>query len=1112
MGLLDYGIFEAKEDGESMAKEKNWFKEICPELADTELYGQLSKRAEADHAFLTSVEKLCYDGVVLSKDVIRFFPTFTLHDGTHIKGVCRWMAQLLGRHLDDLTAEEAAMLLLAACWHDSGMCMKDEQRAQFEEELRAEERPEDWKRYFHRHPGDEVMYSKSRGLKEEERRTFMDGLLRRFIRENHPARACGTMEDWPDALLRHGLQKDALASLCRSHGEKLESSYGTAVNCDLNLCVVLLRLAAALDYDASRTPDVLFHQLGLDEPETAEQVHSRKSWLRTGAGGFGEISERAIPYTACFETPQLEHDVVSYLNWLQGELLICGEFLASFAGRWQTLPLPQKIVQNITRKGYKAGGFQLTMDQDRVLKLLTGRALYSDPGVLVRELLQNAVDAVLMRRRVDPRFGEKDGKIVIRTWTEGSECWFRIEDNGVGMDEHILMDYFLKVGRSYYTSDEFRAALLHEVRNTGFQPTSRFGIGILSCFMSDSKNTVEVETRYYSSETGRANPVLRLQVTGLHGYYILTEPTRDNPGEKLHRPTAQNCGADGYLRGVGTTICTRVNLFNLGGMQSIKELVDKYLCYPEVKVEYYGEEGHVSYPTQEELMAVIHRLSGDNPTEPTPHIHPLSDELFQKLNWQLPGARWSEKPALVLRYYALDQLSDTGRVLGVAIRAELQVSVAFDPLIIDGETYELEIEVTTKRVDGTNANALSFTVSTANDALNTMGNSFEQIFDAKARLLSQEFRDDFPDIIDPENVDEIFAEYYFFEEIPTELRREIEELRKLARSVRRYKEILKSGTIILSSAELTTMLSQDERWILSCVRQQRDILRTSKENGDVPLTVTAFNGILADTENLLGKNDSYLGVALLLRGEQVPEVNLARDSILALPLDLACDLSMTAGLLPGMSYPWNGPPEAIGLTHFVTLPSTAYWELLRQHPDWEGKMKLGRYTLAELERQHQEAGDDKKVEITLSAFHRTLPDMLFLSTLRRRFSLIKDMSSMSNPTLIGKRDEPELNDFPPCLFFHPKSEDAPFAMINSYGFINYYNLEHPFSQWLIQQHESLQEKVPEQYQLILEAMILGKGADTIRVELNSIMKNLCSFPGNPFTVPERLELKESDFC
>ena len=52
---------------------------------------------------------------MLAKDVIRFFPTFTLHDSTHIAGVCRWMVRLLGDWAAELNAQDAALLMVTAC-------------------------------------------------------------------------------------------------------------------------------------------------------------------------------------------------------------------------------------------------------------------------------------------------------------------------------------------------------------------------------------------------------------------------------------------------------------------------------------------------------------------------------------------------------------------------------------------------------------------------------------------------------------------------------------------------------------------------------------------------------------------------------------------------------------------------------------------------------------------------------------------------------------------------------------------------------------------------------------------------------------------------------------
>ena len=62
------------------------FREKCPEIAGTDLWKIFEKKAGDDHEFIAAVGEICYDGVILSKDVIRFFPIFTLHDGTHLAG------------------------------------------------------------------------------------------------------------------------------------------------------------------------------------------------------------------------------------------------------------------------------------------------------------------------------------------------------------------------------------------------------------------------------------------------------------------------------------------------------------------------------------------------------------------------------------------------------------------------------------------------------------------------------------------------------------------------------------------------------------------------------------------------------------------------------------------------------------------------------------------------------------------------------------------------------------------------------------------------------------------------------------------------------------------
>ncbi len=309
---------------------------------------------------------------------------------------------------------------------------------------------------------------------------------------------------------------------------------------------------------------------------------------------------------------------------------------------------------NIERDGYDAGDFHITMDQDRVLELLTGENLYDDAGVFVRELVQNSIDAVLARRELDKSFGADAGEIHIYSWQDGDYDWFRIEDDGVGMNERIIQEHFLKVGHSYYESAEYKKTIGE--KSGKFQPISRFGIGILSCFMSDGDNTrLSLSTLRYDE-----TQPLRMDVNGLHGYYTLaalTPHTRE--GKPLPAPyywTEEWRNKTEVRRGVGTTICVRVNRYNLG-YASFRELLDKYVVFPTVKITYHDQSASHTYPTQGELMELVHSLNEPDGTMKT-HVFPFSDELFERVKGKYPDWEWKERPAITLIFHPLDTLTE----------------------------------------------------------------------------------------------------------------------------------------------------------------------------------------------------------------------------------------------------------------------------------------------------------------------------------------------------------------------------------------------------------------------------------------------------------------------
>ncbi|WP_329616335.1 HSP90 family protein [Streptomyces brevispora] len=102
---------------------------------------------------------------------------------------------------------------------------------------------------------------------------------------------------------------------------------------------------------------------------------------------------------------------------------------------------------------------------------LLSHHLYSSPRVYLRELLQNAVDALTARRGLEPDapadvFG-------IRLYADGSVV--RVEDDGVGLTEADVHTFLATIGRSSKRADR-----IAEQRGDFI---GQFGIGLLSCFL-----------------------------------------------------------------------------------------------------------------------------------------------------------------------------------------------------------------------------------------------------------------------------------------------------------------------------------------------------------------------------------------------------------------------------------------------------------------------------------------------------------------------------------------------------------------------------------------------------------------------------------------------------
>jgi molecular chaperone HtpG len=113
---------------------------------------------------------------------------------------------------------------------------------------------------------------------------------------------------------------------------------------------------------------------------------------------------------------------------------------------------------------------------------LLSHHLYGSPRVYVRELLQNAVDAITARQVDDP---QAPAQVLIEPPDVTGDGTLRIHDTGIGLTEAQVHELLATIGRSS-KRDELGFAR-HEF-------LGQFGIGLLSCFLVADEIVVETRT------------------------------------------------------------------------------------------------------------------------------------------------------------------------------------------------------------------------------------------------------------------------------------------------------------------------------------------------------------------------------------------------------------------------------------------------------------------------------------------------------------------------------------------------------------------------------------------------------------------------------------------
>ncbi|MFZ2644007.1 MAG: ATP-binding protein [Verrucomicrobiia bacterium] len=265
--------------------------------------------------------------------------------------------------------------------------------------------------------------------------------------------------------------------------------------------MALLRVADYLQIDRQRAPAVL---LQLRNPPSPISVQEWKKHCAVQHIGPANDPRGKMVTVSNELSLSLYLQVRDLLSGLQTEMDHSTAVLDEAYGTLTELGLHQlniatrRVYSNLQSPAFRDSlpyvpdwtGF--TADPN-LLTLLVEPLYGKEPGVGVRELMQNAVDAVCELDAWCAAHGktmesldlpDQDGDVLVEFIRRENGSWFlRVQDRGIGMSSDTIQNYYLRAGASFRRSAEWAKEFLDEKGQPRVVRAGRFGIGAFAIFL-----------------------------------------------------------------------------------------------------------------------------------------------------------------------------------------------------------------------------------------------------------------------------------------------------------------------------------------------------------------------------------------------------------------------------------------------------------------------------------------------------------------------------------------------------------------------------------------------------------------------------------------------------
>lgn len=449
------------------------------------------------------------------------FPHYSMHDQSHSETIINNIVRIVGEDvIEKFTAIDIWLLLTSAYYHDIGMAIPADR---IEETLKSK----DFLSYISDIQSDlsHPLYLYASHFKEEHRQLVLKDssfniniydsvkfLLADYFRRFHADRSEQVIINpekeislnSPRGVIPQRLIK-ILGAICASHTEdfnKVLELPQNEVGIDINdahprYIACLLRLGDLLDLDNNRFSDVFLRSVKSIPKDSL--LHKEKHFSIT----HFSVDTTTIDITASCDDYNVANITQSWFEYIRQEIvnqmLNWNNIVPNKSMGYLPTIKNLKVNLNTWRYIHDKEKPRFKVDNEQALQLLKGAGLYQTPWQCLREILQNSVDASLLRLWLEKNENDdfnspNDPKLlkmlenypinvtieeVSKNDNEDMEWKITIEDYGIGLSINDL-EYLSITGSS--RKNKIRNQIIAEMPEW-LQPSGEFGIGFQSIFM-----------------------------------------------------------------------------------------------------------------------------------------------------------------------------------------------------------------------------------------------------------------------------------------------------------------------------------------------------------------------------------------------------------------------------------------------------------------------------------------------------------------------------------------------------------------------------------------------------------------------------------------------------